>query len=142
MPTRRTTRRVIIVVAGILGVILGVIIGTITGARAADRTPTTTVLRVMPGTAGHVFRNGDPIRICAMTVTDHTVDGATTLRFEARTKPGAPWQTITDATIAPNRMGCLYAVVHDAGVTKLRVRTLRSTTLDWSASRHVRIEVR
>lgn len=123
-----------------VGLVVGLFVPPVHAADAG-RVASESVIRVMP--AGHTFRDGDPIRICGMARTDVVVPGTVTLTIEQRNPDSRRrrWHPVVRLVQPANTMSCLMAVLHDAGRADLRVRTWRSSAVDWSVSRVVRVTV-
>lgn len=110
-------------------------------AHAVDRIPSTTTIKVLPG-HGYRFHEGDPIRVCAMTITATITDRPVHIVLESRAGDH-PWSLVADLVGYPDTTLCLYGTVHDTatGASQLRARTLQNPAIARSNSRVVTINV-
>jgi hypothetical protein len=136
---RNVTRLAAAVAAALLSLSLA---GT-ASATDARAVITATKIAVMPGAAQTVFHDGDPIRICAGVETER-IAGAEDVSMsidEKDVRDGARWQPVAAFDLAPNTVGCMYAVVHGHTDSKLRVRVHRTKDYPAATSRAVLLRV-
>lgn len=108
--------------------------------QAADRIDSSTVIKVMPG--DHVFHEGDPIRVCVMTVTEWRTEHLVTIVIEMRPVNKRKWRTVVQMRSSANSMGCLYGVTHKDGPDSfVRARTLTNPEVAGSMSRKILIDM-
>lgn len=105
------------------------------------RMESTTVVKMLPG-QGHVFHEGDPVRICVGTFTVWRTDRVVHVVLEQRSAAGAHWKAIADFVSHVNKTNCLLGVVQDVstGDVLVRARTIRNPEIERSRSRTIRID--
>lgn len=120
--------------------VAGVVIATLLAgpALASDRVSTTTDIKILP--ADHVYRDGDPIRICVGAVTSRVYDGTIKMVIEYKDVGTHGWDAFR-VDIPANEVGCLYAVIHGKNNTVFRSRTLNTEDYAGSTSRRIKIDV-
>jgi len=104
------------------------------------RAETHTIVKVLP--SRHVFRSGDPIRVCFGSMTDQIMDSQAKLVLERKgVREGARWRAEFYVKADFNEVGCAIGVFQGVRDFRLRVRTLNGPSNLGSVSRVVRVEV-
>lgn len=120
------------------------IVGTMSTAHADARVASSSLLQVLPGAERSTFHDGDPIRLCYGSRSQHVSDASVMLVIEQRqVREGAHWRLVVQQRVQLNSTHCWTTQVrvngeHDPDL-QLRTRTVRSPLVERSTSRVVTI---